>query len=126
MTKPLYRRESRYKEEHTNERHLIVTGKELGDADLKKPFKETLKTPLIGRIIEFARPGYKMFANIKLYDGTTDSDDQLSRYASEANSEEWPMPVWCRMFQQTLDGTVRAWFECLPCGSINKWLELNE
>ncbi|GKD32356.1 hypothetical protein Tco_1247865 [Tanacetum coccineum] len=41
-------------------------GKEVGDADLKRPFKEALKTPLTGRIIEFADPGFKMLANIKL------------------------------------------------------------
>ncbi|GJW81297.1 hypothetical protein Tco_0145272 [Tanacetum coccineum] len=39
---------------------------------------------------------------------------------------EWPMPVWCRMFQQTLDGSGRGWFECLPANSINEWSELRE
>ncbi|GKB77213.1 reverse transcriptase domain-containing protein [Tanacetum coccineum] len=39
---------------------------------------------------------------------------------------EWPMPVWCRMFQQTLDGSARGWFECLPHDSINEWAELRE
>nr|GEV27780.1 reverse transcriptase domain-containing protein [Tanacetum cinerariifolium] len=64
-----------------------------GDADLKKPFKEMLKTHLTKRIIEFAGPEYKMPVNIKLYDGTTGPEDHLSRFASEANSEEWPMPA---------------------------------
>nr|GEV90981.1 reverse transcriptase domain-containing protein [Tanacetum cinerariifolium] len=41
-----------------------------------------------------------------------------------ANSGEWPMPVWCRMFQQTLDGSARGWFENLPHGSIDEWVEL--
>ncbi|GJV80767.1 reverse transcriptase domain-containing protein [Tanacetum coccineum] len=49
----------------------VVTGK-VGDADLKKPFKEAVKTPLTRRIIEFAGPEFKMPTNIKLYDGTTD------------------------------------------------------
>nr|GEW15128.1 reverse transcriptase domain-containing protein [Tanacetum cinerariifolium] len=35
-----------------------------------------------------------MPANIKLYDGTTDPEDHLSRFASAASSGEWPMPVW--------------------------------
>ncbi|GKF85762.1 hypothetical protein Tco_0253589, partial [Tanacetum coccineum] len=30
------------------------------------------------------------------------------------------MPVWCRMFQQTLYGKARAWFDKLPPGSIEK------
>ncbi|GJU46002.1 hypothetical protein Tco_1203268 [Tanacetum coccineum] len=33
-----------------------------------------------------------MPTNIKLYDGTTDLEDHLNRFASAANSEEWPMP----------------------------------
>ena len=36
------------------------------------------------------------------------------------------MPVWCRMFQQTLDGPARGWFEHLPTNSINEWAELRE
>ncbi|GJV66699.1 hypothetical protein Tco_1482208 [Tanacetum coccineum] len=64
--------------------------------------------------------------NIKLYDGTTDPEDHLSRFASAANSGEWPMPVWCRMFQQTVDGSARGWFERLPHDSINEWAVLRE
>nr|GEV19742.1 hypothetical protein [Tanacetum cinerariifolium] len=76
--------------------------------------------------IEFAGPEYKMPANIKLYDGTTDPEDHLSRFASVANSGEWPMPVWCRMFQQTLDRSARGWFEQLPYDIINEWADLRE
>nr|GEU53963.1 UDP-glycosyltransferase 82A1 [Tanacetum cinerariifolium] len=64
-------------EKHMNERPPILNEKGVGDADLKKPFKETLRTPLTWRIIEFAEPNYKMPTNIKLYDGTTDADDHL-------------------------------------------------
>nr|GEW85982.1 reverse transcriptase domain-containing protein [Tanacetum cinerariifolium] len=74
---------------------------------------EAIKTPLTRRIIEFADPEFKILANIKLYDGTTDPEDHLSQFSSVANSEEWLMPVWCYMFQQTLDGSAREWFENL-------------
>ncbi|GKF33969.1 hypothetical protein Tco_0107169 [Tanacetum coccineum] len=67
-----------------------------------------------------------MPANIKLYDGTTDPEDHLSRFSSAANSGEWPMPVWCHMFQQTLDGSARGWFENLSGGSIEGWVELRQ
>nr|GEV69598.1 reverse transcriptase domain-containing protein [Tanacetum cinerariifolium] len=53
--------------------------------------------------------GKEMPNNIKLYDGTTNPEDHLSRFAGAANSGEWTMPVWCRMFQQTLDGSARGW-----------------
>nr|GEU36606.1 hypothetical protein [Tanacetum cinerariifolium] len=89
--------------------HNITKGNGVMDEDVGKPFKEARKTPLTRRIIDFAGPKYKMPTNIKLYDGTTDPEDHLSRFASAANSGEWPMPVWCRMFQQTLDGSARGW-----------------
>ncbi|GKC09668.1 hypothetical protein Tco_1001278 [Tanacetum coccineum] len=72
---------------------VIEKGKKVVDKDLRKPFKEARRTPLTRRIIEFAGPEYKMPATIKLYDGTTDLEDHLSRFASAANSGEWPMPV---------------------------------
>ncbi|GJZ80424.1 hypothetical protein Tco_0645418, partial [Tanacetum coccineum] len=56
----------------------VVTGT-IVDADLKKPFKEAVKTPMTRRIIEFAGPKFKMPANIRLYDGATDPEDHLSR-----------------------------------------------
>nr|GFD05602.1 reverse transcriptase domain-containing protein [Tanacetum cinerariifolium] len=99
---------------------------EIGDVDLKRPFKEAMKTPLTQRIIEFAYPEFKMPANIKLYDGTTDPEDHLSRFSSATNLGEWPMPVWCCMFQQTLDGSARGWFENLSGGSIDGWVKLRQ
>nr|GEX15374.1 reverse transcriptase domain-containing protein [Tanacetum cinerariifolium] len=104
----------------------IAKGKKVMDEDLRKPFKEARRTPLTRRIIEFAGPEYKMPANIKLYDGTTDPKDHLSCFASAANSGEWLMPVWCRMFQQTLNGSARGWFKRLPHDSINEWADLRE
>ncbi|GJT70687.1 reverse transcriptase domain-containing protein [Tanacetum coccineum] len=113
-------------EEDQTRVQTVVTGKEVGDADLKRPFKEAVKIPLTRRIIEFASPEFKMPANIKLYDGTTDPEDHLSRFSSAENSGEWTMPVWCRMFQQTLDGSARGWFENLSQGSIDGWAELRK
>ncbi|GJW51931.1 hypothetical protein Tco_0093282 [Tanacetum coccineum] len=66
----------------------VITGKEIVDTDLKRPFKEAVKTTLTQSIIEFAGPEFKMPANSKLYDGTTDSEDHFSRFSSAANSGE--------------------------------------
>ncbi|GJS30431.1 hypothetical protein Tco_0491051 [Tanacetum coccineum] len=67
-----------------------------------------------------------MPANVKLYDGTLDPEDHLSRFSFAANSGEWPMPVWCCMFQQMLDGSARGWFEHLLAGSIDGCAELRK
>ncbi|GJR02794.1 hypothetical protein Tco_0525778 [Tanacetum coccineum] len=78
-------------------------------------WSEPVKTPLTRRIIEFTGPEFKMPTNVKLF-----------RFSSATNSGEWPMPVWWRMFQQTLDGSAIGWFEHLPAGSIDDWAELRK
>ncbi|GKD71950.1 hypothetical protein Tco_1326040 [Tanacetum coccineum] len=79
-----------------------------GDDDLKKPYKEVLKSPFTRRIIEFSAPSHRMPTNLKIYDGSTDPDDHINRFVGAANQREWEMPVWCRIFQQTLDGPARG------------------
>ncbi|GJU12369.1 hypothetical protein Tco_1134765 [Tanacetum coccineum] len=105
----------------------IVKGREIDDEDLSKPFKETLKTPFTRRIIEFSGPEYSMPTNIALYNGSTDPADHLNRFVGAANSGEWPMPVWCRMFQKITGGCQKGgWFESLPPNSIDEWWRLRE
>ncbi|GJR98356.1 reverse transcriptase domain-containing protein [Tanacetum coccineum] len=100
----------------------IAKGKEVVDEDLGKPFKEARRTPLTRRIIEFAGPEYKMPTNIKLYDGTADPEDHLSRFASAANSGEWPMhsfmdsvksPELAKRFSDKVPTTVNEMMERL-------------
>ncbi|GKB79959.1 reverse transcriptase domain-containing protein [Tanacetum coccineum] len=96
------------------------------DDDLKRPYKEVLESPFTRRIIEFSAPSHRMPTNLRVYDGSTDPDDHISRFVGAANQGEWEMPVWCRMFQQTLDGPARGWFDRMPNGSINSWSDLRE
>ncbi|GKB78732.1 hypothetical protein Tco_0945627, partial [Tanacetum coccineum] len=96
------------------------------DEDLSKPFKEVLKCPFTRRIIEFSSPGHRMPKNAKIYDGRGDPEDHVSRFMGIGNQGEWPMPVWCKMFQQTLDGKARACFDKLPPGNIDNWGDLQE
>ncbi|GJU45089.1 reverse transcriptase domain-containing protein [Tanacetum coccineum] len=104
-----------------------VKGKaKVGDEDLSKPFKEVLKCPFTRRIVEFSSPGHIMPANVRIYDGMGDPEDHMGRFMGIGNHREWPMPIWCRMFQQTLDGKARAWFDKLPPDNINNWGSLQE
>ncbi|GJV65220.1 hypothetical protein Tco_1476048 [Tanacetum coccineum] len=65
-------------------------------------------------------------------EGSKDGDDTTPHATKEqiegylSTLREWPMPVWCRMFQQTLDRNARGWFERLPANSIDGWVELRE
>ncbi|GJT35497.1 hypothetical protein Tco_0925916 [Tanacetum coccineum] len=96
----------------------------VGDEDLSKPFKKVLKCPFTRRIVGFSSPGHRMPANAKIYNGTGDPEDHVGRFVGIGNQGEWPMPVWCRMCQQTLDCKARASFDKLPPGSIDNWGDL--
>ena len=96
------------------------------DEELHKPYKESLRSPFTTRIVLYAGQKYTLPNTLKLYDGSTDPDDHLIRFARAGQQGEWPMPVWCRMFQQTLDGPAQGWFRCLDPGSIDSWEDLRE
>ena len=92
------------------------------EEDLSKPFKEAqLKSPFSSRILMFSAPKCKMPPHIRMYDGSKDPEDHLSLFSGAAINNEWPMPVWCRMFQQTLEDRARGWFDKLPNGCIDEW-----
>ncbi|GJV27887.1 hypothetical protein Tco_1384335 [Tanacetum coccineum] len=74
----------------------IITGKEVGDDDLKRPFKETVKTLLTQRIIEFAVGKFWGMAHASL----------VSHVPAD--------PI----------GKCKGWVECLPAGSIDEWSKL--
>ncbi|GJW52480.1 reverse transcriptase domain-containing protein [Tanacetum coccineum] len=57
--------------------------------------------------------------NVKTYDGTGDSEDHVKKFQVAAQGERWAMPTWCHMFNSTLIGTARVWFDELPLESID-------
>ncbi|GKE22539.1 hypothetical protein Tco_1434051 [Tanacetum coccineum] len=64
------------------------------EEDLQNPYKEVLKSPFTRRIIEFSAPSHRMPTDLKIYDGSTDPDDHITRFVGAANQGEWQMPVW--------------------------------
>nr|GEY56537.1 retrotransposon protein, putative, Ty3-gypsy subclass [Tanacetum cinerariifolium] len=55
------------------------------DDDLTKPYKEVLKSPFTRRIIEFSAPSHRIPTNLRIYDGSIDPDDHISRFVGDAN-----------------------------------------
>ncbi|GKA72110.1 reverse transcriptase domain-containing protein [Tanacetum coccineum] len=43
-----------------------------------------------------------------------------------AKTERWVMPTWCHMFNSTLTGNARVWFDDLPPESIDSYNDLRE
>nr|GFC11907.1 reverse transcriptase domain-containing protein [Tanacetum cinerariifolium] len=62
--------------------------------------------------------------NVKTYDGTGDPEDHVKKFQAAAQVERWAMPTWCHMFNSTLIGAARVWFDKLLPGSIDSYKDL--
>nr|GEY86265.1 reverse transcriptase domain-containing protein [Tanacetum cinerariifolium] len=62
--------------------------------------------------------------NVKTYDGTRDPEDHVKIFQAEAQVERWAMPTLCHMFNSTLIGAARVWFDELPPESIDSYNDL--
>nr|GEU55937.1 reverse transcriptase domain-containing protein [Tanacetum cinerariifolium] len=66
----------------------------------------------------------RMPNNVKTYDVTEDPEDHVKIFQAAAQVIRWAMPTWCHMFNSTLIGTVRVWFDELPPESIDEYKDL--
>ncbi|GJZ72323.1 reverse transcriptase domain-containing protein [Tanacetum coccineum] len=58
--------------------------------------------------------------------GSRDPEDHLKIFQAAAKTERWVMPTWCHMFNSTLTGNARVWFDDLPPESIDSYDDLRE
>ncbi|GJT24492.1 reverse transcriptase domain-containing protein [Tanacetum coccineum] len=68
----------------------------------------------------------RMPNNVKTYDGSDDLEDHLQIFQAAAKVEHWAMPTWCHMFNSTLTGSARVWFDDLPPESIDNYHNLKK
>ncbi|GJX24862.1 reverse transcriptase domain-containing protein [Tanacetum coccineum] len=87
--------------------------------DLAVPWTCEDMDPFTPRICNFkSSRKTRMPNNVKTYDGTGDPEDlKISQAAAQV--ERWAMPTWCHMFNSTLIGAARVWFDELPPKSID-------
>nr|GEX95817.1 reverse transcriptase domain-containing protein [Tanacetum cinerariifolium] len=94
--------------------------------DLNSPYKRPKPTSFTPRITRFKyHRRTKLLRNIRVYEGNKDPEDHLSIFSVAAEQEEWPMPIWCKMFRQTLGGAARNWFDDLDPESVDSFKELS-
>ncbi|GJY92128.1 reverse transcriptase domain-containing protein [Tanacetum coccineum] len=67
-----------------------------------------------------------MPSHIKTYDGSEDPEDHLKIFQAAAKVERWAMSTWCHMFNYTLTGSARVWFDDLPPESVDSYDDLKE
>ncbi|GJZ08659.1 reverse transcriptase domain-containing protein [Tanacetum coccineum] len=55
-----------------------------------------------------------------------DPEDHLKIFQAAAKVKRWAMPTWCHMFNSTLTGSARVWFDDLPPESVDNYDDLKE
>ncbi|GJS19872.1 reverse transcriptase domain-containing protein [Tanacetum coccineum] len=55
-----------------------------------------------------------------------DPEDHFKIFQAAAKVERWAMPTWCHMFNSTLTGNARVWFDDLLSESIDSYDDLKE
>ncbi|GJS00792.1 reverse transcriptase domain-containing protein [Tanacetum coccineum] len=67
-----------------------------------------------------------MPSHIKTYDESEDMKDHLKIFQATTKIERWAMPTWCHMFNSTLTGNARVWFDDLPAELIDSYDDLKK
>ncbi|GJY03017.1 reverse transcriptase domain-containing protein [Tanacetum coccineum] len=94
--------------------------------DLSQPLLCGEVDPFTPRIRYFDFPKTIMPIHIKTYDGSEDPEDHLKIFQAAAKTKRWAMPTWCHMFNYTLTGNTRVWFDDLPAESIESYDDLKK
>ncbi|GKF20114.1 reverse transcriptase domain-containing protein [Tanacetum coccineum] len=94
--------------------------------NLSQPWVCEETNPFTPRISYFDFPKTRMPSHIKTYDGSEDPEDHLKIFQSAAKTERWAMPTWCHMFNSTLTGNARVWFDDLPKETIDSYDDLKK
>ncbi|GJS82151.1 reverse transcriptase domain-containing protein [Tanacetum coccineum] len=109
-----------------NEESGYDTVSDSSSEDLSMPYRRPKPMPFTSKITRFRyHRRAKLPPNVRVYEGNKDPEDHLSIFSAAAEQEEWPMPVWCKMFCQTLSGSARNWFDSLDPKSVDGFEELS-
>ncbi|GJS60995.1 reverse transcriptase domain-containing protein [Tanacetum coccineum] len=97
------------------------------EEDLSKPWTCEESDPFTPRMRYFELPKKsRMPNNVKTYDESDNPEDHLKIFQAAAKVERWTMPTWCHMFNSTLTGSARVWFDDLPPESIDSYDDLKK
>nr|GEW66187.1 reverse transcriptase domain-containing protein [Tanacetum cinerariifolium] len=95
------------------------------EEDLAVPWSWEEVDPFTPRIRNFkSSRKTQMPNNVKTYDGTGDLEDHVKIFHAASQVERWAMPTWCHMFNSTLIGTAKVWFDELSPESIYGYKDL--
>nr|GEY01326.1 reverse transcriptase domain-containing protein [Tanacetum cinerariifolium] len=99
--------------------------KNADEDNLTRPWMCEEENPFTPRIRNFeSSRKTRMPNNVKTYDGTGDPEDHVKVFQAATQVEMWAMPTRCHMFNSTLIGATRVWFDELPPESIDGYKDL--
>ncbi|GJX47167.1 reverse transcriptase domain-containing protein [Tanacetum coccineum] len=99
--------------------------KSMDEDDLEVPWICEEVDPFTPQIRNFKSLRKTRMPNkVKNYDGKGDPEDHVKNFQAVAHVERWAMPTWCHMFNSTLIGAARVWFDELPLESIDGYKDL--
>nr|GEV12250.1 reverse transcriptase domain-containing protein [Tanacetum cinerariifolium] len=99
--------------------------KPTNEDDLTRPWMCEEENPFTPRIRNFeSSQKTRMPKNVKMNDGMGDPEDHVKVFQAVAQVERWAIPTWCHMFNSTLIGVARVWFDELPPKSIDGYKDL--
>nr|GEV01184.1 reverse transcriptase domain-containing protein [Tanacetum cinerariifolium] len=94
--------------------------------DLPQPWECEETDPFTLRICYFDFPKTRMPSHIKTYDESKDLEDHLKIFQAAAKTEHLAMPTRCHMFNSTLTGNARVWFDDLSKESMDSYDDLKK
>nr|GEU29808.1 reverse transcriptase domain-containing protein [Tanacetum cinerariifolium] len=99
--------------------------KSTDEDDLTRPWMCEEEDPFTPQIRNFETSRRtRMPNNVKTYDETRDPEDHVKIFQAAAQVKRWAMPTWCHMFNSTLIGAAKVWFDELSPESINSYKDL--
>ncbi|GKA12904.1 reverse transcriptase domain-containing protein [Tanacetum coccineum] len=78
-----------------------------------------------GKSVSACSDSYSWNSHSK-YTEALSEKDHLKIFQAAAKTERWVMPTWCHMFNSTLTGNVRVWFDDLPPELIDSYDDLKK
>ncbi|GJT34727.1 reverse transcriptase domain-containing protein [Tanacetum coccineum] len=116
---------SRYVKRRRKENHRYPPGRVSGDAEnlgtvMEDTGSQSKKGTSIRMRMTWRCPGYVKRPITEL----GDPEDHVKIFQAAAQVERWAMPTWCHMFNSTLIGAARVWFDELPPESIDGYKDL--
>ncbi|PWA96789.1 retrotransposon gag domain-containing protein [Artemisia annua] len=67
-----------------------------------------------------------MPGNVQPYDGNEEPVDHVRVFQTAARVYRWDVATQCHMFERTLMGAARVWFESIPQGFVENFCGLRD